>query len=89
MYTAQNKEHGVSAMILDSTYANFQEVFIRVTEEALEFPKSLVRCCLESVTDKVTEVSGGMELSAINPIEYVPDCTAPAFFIHGEQDKII
>ena len=38
---------------------------------------------------QISQVTGGMNLEQLKPVEHAKTCTTPALFVHGIDDELI
>ena len=76
-------------MIIHSAFATFMEACYNVAVKQNKFPKDLYEMMREQVVKQFKQLSGGIDMETLNPIEKVPHLTIPCFFTQSHIDDII
>lgn len=78
----------VACIVLDSPFACFSELAESLGSQ-MGVPKEMIGALLPMIEQQVKEVTGGMEIRSLRPIDKVGSLTFPALFIHGVDDTLI
>jgi len=79
----------VAGVICDSSFANFEQIASHMVVEKMGLPEQFLQMLWPQITQGIQQVTGGMDLSTLKPVEFAKNQTVPALFVHGVDDELI
>lgn len=86
LYTFSNPH--ITAMILDSPFANFSQVADEMVAEYKIVPKFIRNYLIEATADYIKK-NFNFDILLLNPVSFIKNCKIPTIFIHSVDDKLV
>ena len=81
----QNIPENVVGVIADCGYTSAKDIIQKVIKKDMHLPPVLAYHFVKLGA----KIFGGFDLDSYSPIEAMPNCKVPVFFVHGEGDNFV
>jgi alpha/beta superfamily hydrolase len=78
----------LTAMVLDSPFANFSQVADEMVSDYKIVPKFVRKYLIKGTAQYIKE-NYNFDIMKLNPISFVRNCKIPTIFIHSFDDKLV
>ena len=89
MFDQSKTDLPICAMVIDSAFADFADVARNLVVEKMGVPPEFLQMMWPQVSMQINQVTGGMNMDQLKPVDFAPKVSTPALFVHGVDDELI